>query len=623
MLSRLLARIDLALLTLLVAPLPIFLLMTFEPVVGISATALTLVGAWPAVRALRRTEAQRAIGWLGLLVLIALVGAWVALGGSGHLFAVNGDWLKHDGVFRDLSVMSWPPTYFRLDGHDVVLRYYEGYYAVPAMLTRLVDNPKVWLQAWTTLGVVLVCLRMVFSVRGAGRRLLLVLAFALFGGMDLIGWIIVNGADSITKNLQIESWNYSMWHDRLTMIQFSGSTTLLYWVPQHALGGWIATLLLVGDDRDLRMAPAIPVLLAATAIWTPFAAIGASVLAVPLFLRWLRAVRWRAVLSPALASGALVAMLFAAYITSSSGTNPHGWVWQLNPWRTTVRHLFWFYLLELVLPVLALAWAGARFRTREWCAIATLAVLPLYVYGAWGDLTMRASIPGLLVVFLMLRDAIANRTLRTSPVHLGPLVVVLLIGAYGAVPQFTGAMPYRVEPWKQKETADMLQRLVGIPAGIPPTQYFATEPPWMERIARHHEPVYDISTVEVRQRGWRPMAGDAHAWVPLDGRARVEIGPGSANGSASARTAAGLPAGMYRVTATAHVRGGDGDSRVLLGVQDGEIGFLVYEGKTTGMMEDYLRVDRDGTPVVLQAEGLPAGAIVTLEDLTIQRFTRR
>ncbi len=142
----------------------------------------------------------------------------------------------------------------------------------------------------------------------------------LFSGLDVIGdlWRAPQHAAhwDITRHLE---W----WAGRY---QYSSMTTQLFWVPNHALGGWLTIGLLLRAERDTPLDSMLPMILAAVALSSPLAALGA----VP-FVLWRMAARmahepgtWLLhprVWAPALAVGLAV----GAYLTLDAGRIPKGW----------------------------------------------------------------------------------------------------------------------------------------------------------------------------------------------------------------------------------------------------------------------------------------------------------
>jgi hypothetical protein len=129
-------------------------------------------------------------------------------------------------------------------------------------------------------------------------------------------------------------------------------------------------------------------------LWSPLVAVGAA----PLFL--VGAIRhgWRNAISPANAASLVIAVPVVLYLTAGSGELPHLPAWN-QPEFSLVR-LVVFWLCEFVV-LFMLSANAAPSRLMGITLLAMLLALPLYKFGAVGDLTMRASGPPLAILALM------------------------------------------------------------------------------------------------------------------------------------------------------------------------------------------------------------------------------
>ena len=147
--------------------------------------------------------------------------------------------------------------------------------------------------------------------------------------------VLFSGCDIIGNLLQVPrflaQWNITQhlewWADRY---QYSSMTTQLFWVPNHALGGWLVIGLLLRAERGSRLESVLPIVVAAVALWSPLAALGV----VPFVLWHLFAASasehtassWRWLLDPRIWAPALVVgIAVAAYLTLDADRIPKGW----------------------------------------------------------------------------------------------------------------------------------------------------------------------------------------------------------------------------------------------------------------------------------------------------------
>ena len=223
------------------------------------------------------------------LAVAAAVGcAWTACGGTGHLVFANADWHLRDAVLHDLVTGRWPVGYGVLEGRDSLLRAPIGYYLPAALIGKWAGllAAHAALAVWTAAGVVLFLMQVLSPTapqparhfRGARLRG----AARLRGGSRRGGSRARRGQRASAarrarrgcrhRALQrtrrdrylaagagicpLAHWDVTRhlewWAESY---QYSSMTTQLFWVPNHALGGWLVIGLLM-RNRAARAAGA-------------------------------------------------------------------------------------------------------------------------------------------------------------------------------------------------------------------------------------------------------------------------------------------------------------------------------------------------------------------------------
>ncbi len=401
----------------LVLPLLLFCAW-FKWPVALGLGLLTCYGFVHVVRGvqLRRIELSRRA--LGLIAVVAL--AWTALAGLGHFFYANVDWVTRDAVLRDLVETPWPPMYDADGPAPQILRAPVGFYLPVAAAGTVLGLrcADILLYLWTALGFALVlwAATALFSTRR--ERVLCILLMLLFGGLDLVGFVLMQG-HLPGLGQHVEWW--------ASFAQYSSNSTLMFWVPNHALPAWLGLLMALRHWRTRELAGMALMLAAAIALWSPLSAAGL----VPFYLAGLN---WRrdlaAVLSmraglPFLALSALV----ARYITMDTQAIASGWAIDMFPNALTFGFFYGaFCVLEFGLLALVLLRLRA-FDLKLGIAVAILALLPLYHFGPGNDLVMRCSIPALAILALACVEPLAG---SPRPLARGALMVFLAVGALGA-----------------------------------------------------------------------------------------------------------------------------------------------------------------------------------------------
>jgi hypothetical protein len=408
--------LDAALVSYLALPLLVFCAW-FKWPVALGLAALLSYAFWRTLADVRLREFGVHPAVVGAIVALAL--AWTAIAGVGHFFYANLDWVTRDAVLRDLTATPWPPRYESDGDFALILRAPVGYYLPVAVVGWLagLGVADFALYLWTALGFALFLCAAIALFSTRRQRVLAVIVLIAFGGMDLVGTVLALGSFP-PADRHLEWW--------AGFAQYSSNSTLLFWVPNHALPAWLGTMLILRLWRQPELARIAPMMAAAVALWAPLAAIGLA----PFFaagLNWRRDFRGLFAVRTGLPFLAM-AMLVARYITLDAETIPGGWAFLDGPLGTFIPLYALFCLIEFGLVALALQ------RLKSYDLVLTIAVLvllalPLYRFGAANDLAMRASIPALTVLALAtVRPLVdpGSRVWRTV------LALVLLIGAAGA-----------------------------------------------------------------------------------------------------------------------------------------------------------------------------------------------
>lgn len=361
------------------------------------------------------------------VVVLAALLAWVS--GAGGLCVQEWDWTKHNAVLHDLTVQPWPVSYAGQATHPQpsFLTYYIAYYLPAAAVGKLAGlrAAELALLAWTFLGLLLVSAWLARLVRRGSW-----LIFA--------GWFLLSGMDVIGACLRLapQHVNLEWWAGAF---QYSSNLALLLWVPQHALPGWIAAALLLESVEQSRRVQDTVLATALTGLWSPFVTIGL----VPLLLAGLCRRKLRPFLgwSSLIAAPALVAVA-ACYLGSvhvggdlvpiqwTAGNYSPGWFVTVLVTFLTLEVAAFALLVGLHLrsdsaSVPGGAWNLAILGT----AVLALTVLPGFRVGTCNDLVMRASIPCLAALWIVLIRTVGSPLFRLGQVRSSLLALCLLIGA--------------------------------------------------------------------------------------------------------------------------------------------------------------------------------------------------
>jgi hypothetical protein len=360
------------------------------------------------------------VGLRPAALIFAVASIWTALSGVGHFVYANFDWVTRDAVLRDLTRTAWPPAYQTEGELPLILRAPVGYYMPAALLGSWLGlaSADFALYLWTVLGFGLFLCAATTLFASTRQRVVCCLMLMAFGGLDLIGFVLFE--ERLPQlGEHIERW--------AGFAQYSSDSTLLFWVPNHALPAWLGLVLVLRQWRTATLARLAPMMAAAVPLWSPLSALGL----LPFFvfgLNWRR--DWRALFSirsslPYLA----LTLIVARYITLNSQSIPSGWALSsFGHWSSFLHDYLLFVVLEFGLLV-GVLWRLKAGDARLALSVAILLALPLYRFGQGNDLVMRSSVPALAMICLATVRPLADAP-RSAWRYL--LVAILAVGALGA-----------------------------------------------------------------------------------------------------------------------------------------------------------------------------------------------
>lgn len=363
---------------------------------------------------------------LVVAIMVAVL-VWCVLGGQGGFLYQSNDWNARNAVLRDLVLYDWPVAY----ENGNALCYYFGFWLVPALIGKLcvvlgLGASAVWTAAniallfWTMAGVLIALALFLLIVKRSDSKTIImaVLIFVFFSGMDIVG-LLLTGNPSVIETRLCEKIHIEWW---ARFYQFSSFTTQLFWVFNQAVPAWIATLLVLSTKRvgnDLF----IGVL---SAFLCPLPTMGLLFIGMAKLIGEFKTegVRRtiRAIFSPqnliALIPLIAIAMFLmlsqrATLATTASGESTllfHTFIGGFTLIR--ILQLGLFFMLECGILLLLLL-PSERKNPYWWGALILLMVANVVRMGPSPDFAMRASIPGLMVLMVMVVSRLAQRDLHS------------------------------------------------------------------------------------------------------------------------------------------------------------------------------------------------------------------
>ena len=404
-----------------------------------------------------------------LLLILSLM-SWVGLSGVGGFGMQTFDYAKNNALANEIINNPLPITY-TIGSKIYNLCHYLGYYLPPAILGRLTG----WAGfnyigvVWLTFGT---GLTMLWIGRLVGKFSVYLWAlFIFFGGLRLLGGLIMYGYNTeqllhILKESMMGRASLFPLNSLTSSFSYiyHNSTDLLYWSPQHTLGGWIAAGLLLYDWKFKKNVSFAPLYIALTMYWSPWTFAGLSpFFAVAFFqLGYKRNFNLKIIsisfiifiLSFLYLKGVADNKLISHLIWDSPGDSAYN----------AVKAYFIFIAGELIV----FAWAITYIQKKEnlvnnftpfVTAFIMLLLIPLYRYGMYNDWCAKASVVPLFILFIAYAKCIFETRLKPMRSYL--IILGILVGVIPAISIISSARHSRNFSYPNQPKKEELLSLIG------------------------------------------------------------------------------------------------------------------------------------------------------------------
>lgn len=399
------------------------------------------------------------------LFAFAVITVWVFFSGAGGWTFQNGDWGARNATFQDLCNYDWPVFYAPVDGGPPrQLVYYVSWWLPAAAVVKMtgcsIDFGQTLLFFWTLCNVWAAFYLLVRFLKTYSKLILCVMM--LFSGLDVVGWTILHRYISFTKHM--EWW--------ASYFQYSGMTTQLYWVFNQAVPVWIIMGLLL----LLTSSKCIAALSALSFACSPFATVGLVPIAITAILKPLNAEKQtfagkiRAALTPAnILIPALMLLTYGSYyLQNSTATGVvvqgGGFVFTRSgaPFYKVAICYAALLVMEVYVYFLALGKA-AMHRRFYWVTLIELTLIPLHRSEGINDFCMRASLPALFLLMVMVLQCCLDGSLNAGPQgrwRKKLVMVCLCIGFWASANEITRSVYYTLTLPRAEYIQNQLESII-------------------------------------------------------------------------------------------------------------------------------------------------------------------
>lgn len=428
-------------------PIAIFFMGWLKIYIAIPAMIVLGIGIFLGIRQIQADETRTIYiekGMLAAGVIIILFLCWQS--GIGAFTGQAGDWHKHNAVMHDLIERPWPVIY-ETDNGGAMLSYYIGQYILPAVVGKMAGSfrsAEITQYIMAAVGLFLVWLLLIAVCRAQNwkKQSFCLLMLFFFGGMLVLG-------QAVTGNLYPENFphgSYEWMNPETVKVQYSSNWSMLKWVPGQAIVPWMATalLLLKLDKIESYVMIGLSVI-----FYSGFAMVGLvammAVFAVYYGIALKNDMKYNAIIKKicsisnlilAIGVGSICILYFMGNLT---GIKPESMGLHFLDYGQ--KKIFYpIFILFMFGGYALLIYKENKRNIVYFTTVIALCIYPLFSMGVYNDFTMRASIPALftlmvLILSFVLETPAENITVDAAVTEKGSrgtrnaiLVTLLLVG---------------------------------------------------------------------------------------------------------------------------------------------------------------------------------------------------
>lgn len=419
----------------IILPIIIFFLTWLKFYIGIP---MVIILVWSLIILLKKDYLNNAAEislpkkhLIGISITILL---WTWLSGQGGFFFQTWDYHWRNAVFRDLINFEWPVIYSET-GNALV--YYIMHWIVPALFGKLFGwtGGNIVLLLWTYIGLMITYILILYVTKGNSIKhmWITVIIFITWSGLNNLGLYIMNffNQGGIYQGAE-EEWLNSVTGIYVYSYQYSGNNTLLSWVFNQTIVPWIAVPLALENRRISSFAFLGLVILP----YAPIPFIGFLpvfiAFAIHYYLCRIKEKNYQIALKETLSIPNLVAVctIFPIFLAFYKCNNMNYFGLYVPVQAYDLKRiciLMLFYLLEFGIYML-LIYKEYKRDILYYVVGISLIVIPIFRIGAGGDFCMRASIPSLFILMIMVLRYIFSKKYILNILNI-TLILVLSIAA--------------------------------------------------------------------------------------------------------------------------------------------------------------------------------------------------
>ena len=305
-------------------------------------------------------------------------------------------------IVYDLSLQNNPAVNSMLPDETVGFSYYFAFWMVPAVFGKLFGFAcgNIVLMIWSFIGITATLICMAGLSRGKAWPV--IFSYVCFSGLDAIPYFY-NEAHQKQYWMWLEGWVEHMYY----ISNFNQLLNVFHQcIPLFLI---VAVLMLCNDNRMVGFFGCLAF------AYSPWATLGL----IPLCIYWLIGSdrSFKRIISPLnIVPPVLMLMVFVPFYTANpTATEVSGFTYSYctSPAKFVLDYVV--FLFFEVLPAALLLWRKFGTTALYRVSVISLIVIPLYMISPQNDFVMRASIPALFVLCMLLSSSLSDVDIRSIP----------------------------------------------------------------------------------------------------------------------------------------------------------------------------------------------------------------
>lgn len=374
---------------------------------------------------------KKEIFLLAFVFLLALI--WVYSSGIGGLVYQNPDHYSRNAIFDMMVNSSWP---IFDEAKRYIMVYYFAFWLVPASVGKVLGlQAGYYFQViWATLGVFMFFYLVLAALRK--KTIWPILLFIFFSGLDILGCLSVLRLGLIVNPTSHIEWWASPY-------QFSSMTTQLFWVFNQALPCWLIVMLMYHQKNNKHLIFLYSCMLLHSSLpaigMLPFLLYfiirnGSEDSSLILTKNHLKESFKSVMTFTNVFGGGVIGMVTYLFLSNNISGGKFGVSFPFDsPEKFILLSVFLFF--EVGIYILCIR----KYQSKNplfYISILMFLICPFVFVGPGYDFTMRASIPALLFLFLLIVQTIDAGEIKADKKVFTILLIALLIGSITPIHEF-------------------------------------------------------------------------------------------------------------------------------------------------------------------------------------------